>query len=605
MGIRENIIAINHSPVGRWLILLGALPIFGVFELFTFFRRYRAVFTALVCYGVLKIPVPLDLTRWSPTQVQRLRLAIASIPAIRSINTAKIVSLVRGASTKPRCIDETTFPGIDLYNQVLDKMSDTGLRSTAGENHNEFIQWLESRLKSIPGIEIRSDYYDIQRWETMNGKSLKEAGTLSYAGKELPIVGAVPLSFPGERSAPLVYIPSGIKLVDVAHRIKGRIVLRDLDYAAYPYALLLLMTQSKTNDLYKDCLGFYDRPHSAEHTISLDLVEASRCGAVGVIHVFDIPSYQVESYFEPHQGIHYKLPGIFVGADEGELLKELAQRDTTVTINIEATVKTAPTRNLFATLPGQTNERIVFASHTDGNTLVQENGVAGMLALAQYMASQPLASRHRTIEFAFGTAHLQVADEGHGRHSLQLKEEDYPAGGNDPVMVIAMEHMGTREIVPVPRRDGGPGRMLEFSGRGEMMLWSVGPSAPILQAVQAAVSRRRLDRVAIMNGTTLPNANQVPAVEHFGGIGTFYHQCLFPTTAIISGPWSLWAPAFGRDAIDLKRLRDQTLALGDVCLALDGVPRDVILGGYREEREKRRRGVKPAKWPIPDAPPVQ
>jgi hypothetical protein len=607
MGIRENILAINHSPLGRKLILFGALPIFGIYELITLVKRYKLAIIALLCYGALKVSVPLGISRKLSGHIEQLKVALATLLAIRCLLSTNHVRRFLGAkpSAPTRHIDANKFPKIDLFNRVLDKMTETGLRSTAGKNHNDFIQWLEDELRLIPGLLLRSDYYDIKSWETTGGQSLKQAGCLSYEGFSLPTIGAVPLSCPGEYTAPVIYIPPTVKLADVQDRIKGRIVLRDLDYAAYPYALLFLMAQSKTTDLYRDCLSFYDRPHSAEHTIHIDLLEASRAGAIGVIHAFDVPGEQVESYFEPHQGVHYKLPAIFVGADEGQLLKELAERDTEVSIQINATVQSAPTRNLFATLPGLTNERVVFASHTDGNTLVQENGVAGMLALAKYMASQPISTRQRTIEFCFGTAHLQVADEGHGRHSLQLKEDIYPSGGGDPVLVIAMEHLGTKEIVPVPRQDGGPGRRLEFSGRNELMLWSVGPSVPILKAVQSAVSRRKLDRVAIMRGTTLPNANQTPAVEHFGGIGTFYHQCLFPTTAIISGPWSLWAPKFGKNAIDVERLRDQTIALGDVCLSLDSLPREEILGGYKQEREKRQKGVRAAKWPIPDTPPLQ
>jgi hypothetical protein len=80
-------------------------------------------------------------------------------------------------------------------------------------------------------------------------------------------------------------------------------------------------------------------------------------------------------------------------------------------------------------------------------------------------------------------------------------------------------------------------------------------------------------------------------VASFGGIGTHFHTHLIPTASVITGPWSLWAPGFGRDAIDVARLRRQTLAAGDVVVALDAIPRDVIAGGYLEDRRARAAGT--------------
>ena len=61
--------------------------------------------------------------------------------------------------------------------------------------------------------------------------------------------------------------------------------------------------------------------------------------------------------------------------------------------------------------------------------------------------------------------------------------------------------------------------------------------------------------------------------------------------AIISGPWSLWAPSFGEQAIDFERMRSQLLAAGDAVLALDDLPRDQIAGLYPAERALRAAGA--------------
>jgi hypothetical protein len=82
-----------------------------------------------------------------------------------------------------------------------------------------------------------------------------------------------------------------------------------------------------------------------------------------------------------------------------------------------------------------------------------------------------------------------------------------------------------------------------------------------------------------------------------GGLGTFFQTLLVPTLAMISGPWSLYAPSFRGSAIDYERMRSQLLAVGDTVLALAGAPRDEIAGDYPEMREQRAQGT-------PTCPPV-
>jgi hypothetical protein len=105
------------------------------------------------------------------------------------------------------------------------------------------------------------------------------------------------------------------------------------------------------------------------------------------------------------------------------------------------------------------------------------------------------------------------------------------------------------------------------------------------------VKRRNLDRVIITPGVSKSDKSRVPTYSSFGGIGTYYHNALLPTTSLISGPWSLWAPHFGNSAVDVSRLREQTLAMGDVYLALENVSRKDIIGGYAEYRRRREKGA--------------
>ena len=61
---------------------------------------------------------------------------------------------------------------------------------------------------------------------------------------------------------------------------------------------------------------------------------------------------------------------------------------------------------------------------------------------------------------------------------------------------------------------------------------------------------------------------------------------------MISGPWTLYDPAFGRRAIDFGQMRSQVLAAGDAVLALDGLPRAQIAGDYPALQAQLDQGTK-------------
>ena len=177
-------------------------------------------------------------------------------------------------------------------------------------------------------------------------------------------------------------------------------------------------------------------------------------------------------------------------------------------ISVDGEAAPTATRNLLVSLPGETDERVIFATHTDGNTYVQENGPVALLALAQDFAKRPLSSRTRTIEFAFNTGHLHMSREGTHRHAQQLGRV---FDSEKLALVIPVEHLGTREIEEHPRSNGNPGSILEYTRRGEMMIWCVGLSPLVISAVQRAINRRNLGRVIVTPGISKPDRSRVPA----------------------------------------------------------------------------------------------
>jgi hypothetical protein len=226
-------------------------------------------------------------------------------------------------------------------------------------------------------------------------------------------------------------------------------------------------------------------------------------------------------------------------------------------------------------------------ANTDGQSWVQEDGVAGLIAFARYYAELPLRCRPRTLQIAFTSAHDAVVVDGAARYAQRL-DDQYDQGG--VAYAFAIEHLGTRELVPQPDPDGS-GQRLEFTGLGEPFLFAAGDSAVLRQTAVEVTKRRNLDRTAVLRGLALPEPNRVPPICSMGGLGTFTQGHLVPTLAMISGPWSLYAPSFERRAIDFKRMRSQLLAIGDTVLALDQIPSEQIAGDYPSFREQRAQGA--------------
>lgn len=483
-----------------------------------------------------------------------MRVTVCAL-AVILLNTVTPVAQAAPADC-PIVIDESAFASENELRRMNATIAGFGLRTTGSPAHRGLINWLERSVSRLPGIRTRSQGFEIKRWQPLGG-DLTVAGALTAGHQWIKVAGAIPYTRPALASTgQLVYLSAAESIT--AANSAGKVVLRD-----FPAV---------------------DRGYTAEPVLTRDLVDAGTAGAAGIVIAFDFPRAQVKGYYDPHTGTHHHVPGVFVGVDEAIRLKQLA--GSTASVSVLAHTDQATTRSLIATLPGRSKERIVFDTNTDGNTWVQENGNAGLLALAGYFSRLPLKCRARTIEFVFATGHLHRPKEGTEFYAREL-DDQYDSG--TVAYAFALEHLGTREYLAVPR-ENGPGRALKASGAAEFTGWFAG-SPRLAEAATAAVTRRGLDRVTVLPGIDPPDPARVPPQCSFGGLGTLFHSHLIPSMAIISGPWSLWAPSFGRDAIDFARMRNQVLAAGDTALALADVPREQIAGPYLAYRQARAAGA--------------
>tara|TARA_R110002060_G_scaffold14221_3_gene19949 strand:- start:433 stop:684 length:252 start_codon:yes stop_codon:yes gene_type:complete len=81
--------------------------------------------------------------------------------------------------------------------------------------------------------------------------------------------------------------------------------------------------------------------------------------------------------------------------------------------------------------------------------------------------------------------------------------------------------------------------------------------------------------------------------------------------ALISGPWSLWAPSFGADSLDFERMRTQYMAIGDTILRFSMYSKAELAVNYTRYRQQRAAGFlteqlnfNVGQWPSPELYPV-
>ncbi|PVH89072.1 hypothetical protein DL98DRAFT_580622 [Cadophora sp. DSE1049] len=504
------------------------------------------------------------------------------------------------APALPTSIDDKNFASTKQIRQVVERICGGGLRLPGSKQHIRVVEYIKDQLRGIRGLHIKSSEFEIEGWQPKNN-NLYTSAHLKIGNQKVDVVGAVGYANPTNGtyiSGELFYAPNFVSLTTL--NLTGKIVVRDYPLLAVPIQFLNTVEYYATPDAPR--IGVYERPFVS--TPGKDLLDCSLGGAAGYISAFNVSRAQLESYYTTHAGIRWRMPALFTGAEQYKTIRDAAAARNTASIRIDAEVGRRKVPQVIATLPGRTNTTIVLATHTDGDTYVQENGPAALLTLARYFASLPKASRQNTIQFAFAASHLAYQRDS-DKTIAQNLDAEYETSALS--FVIAIEHLGTREIASVPAPSGTPGNVLKFTGKGESVLWPVGPVTPAIDEVIQVVKDRKLDNILVAKGFPPANTSQVPEYGSFGGLGGYYHTALVPTMALISGPWSLWAPSFGADALDFERLRVQYMAIGDTVLRLSKYSKAELAGNYTLYRKQRAAGVPTdplngnvGQWPSPD-----
>jgi hypothetical protein len=262
----------------------------------------------------------------------------------------------------------------------------------------------------------------------------------------------------------------------------------------------------------------------------------------------------------PPFGTPTAVPVVLVGHATRQRLKALAATSAKATLTHHAIVHpNMPADNLWAVLPGRSDETIVVNTHTDGCNANEENGGLALVALARYFSRVPAVSRNKTLVFLMTAGHF-----GHGyfRGTADWMQTN-DALLKRTVACVTIEHLGA-----MGWQDDVSANAYRPTGEGE---WSVAhatkPDGEVF--VKAA------------QGTDAKNVYALVAAGSYPGEGAAFFRAGIPVISYIPTPQYLFvAPSKGGalDKMNAERFYGEVVTFARTIAALDRMSAAEIKG---------------------------
>lgn len=468
-------------------------------------------------------------------------------------------------------------------------MVEFGPRLTASDAHSSYVDWLEQEFTDAGLQMLPRDTFNTDRWlaqqlglDILNGPSAGPVPVATYypRSQETPPGGVTgPLVYGGTAPAPsisfagredleasLARYPSELAswangLPGLVSGEQGSILLIDLP-APVPMtagALLPISTfqywpghttaEWATQEFKRLWLvpGLY-----------MPLAQFQQTGASGVVFILDASYEALKGAYVPFLQGFQPLPALYVDRDTGRALRAVAGGRPTTRLTLTATRQQAPTQAITAVLPGQSDETIIFNTHTDGQGFVEENGGVAFVQLARYFSSRPVAKRlRRTLVFSAWPGHM-VADIPQPQGWMDA----HPDLVARAAAALTVEHLGCTEwndtVSSGYRATGLPEMFFVWTTQGKMF-----------ELTRDAVVAHKLARTALMR----------PPAQF--GVGGAYQSAGIPQIGAIAGPeYLLTISRNGElDKLDERLAAQQIAWLADLTRRIDPVPASTLRQG--------------------------
>jgi len=244
--------------------------------------------------------------------------------------------------------------------------------------------------------------------------------------------------------APLVYVGDGHDMESLD--LSGKIVVFEQ------------VEQVQNWSTFKSMFFFYDPEDSIPDGYTQAMLEAKHerivhdkaveGGAVGMVGLLSKLQWESDTYCpQLNTGVSKKIPGYWISPrNSGTVVKWLKREDVVGRMRLSAEQGHSESYNVWATLPGLTDEYYVVLGHHDApfaNAVQDAAGVSVMLALAKHFSA---LAKERPLER--GVIFLAV-----GAHTLgRIGESAFVERHRDDILpkialVVSIEHIG-KEFIP-------------------------------------------------------------------------------------------------------------------------------------------------------------
>lgn len=342
-------------------------------------------------------------------------------------------------------VDLAQLPTRDELWRWIIGLNSFGPRLTGSEAHARSIDYLAAEFEAL-GLQVHRDAQRIQRWSARRSSLTLSDGSPVAVAAEYPYSGMTPaqgvtgeLLWFDEKPSDFTQARGKIAIVPVE-----RIDLSSLK------AMTLFKRKSRLPDAGADLQSGEATPLLGP-LLAAFLPRARQAGVLGVICVFEgLSAAQAEQQVLPFTTPYADCPALWVTADTGQRLKVAAQQGLSATLVLDAALEDTQTDTLYAVLPGNNaRETLIINTHTDGPNACEENGAAGLLALAQHHARR--TDRNRTLVFVMATGHFQIPQvtaEGQATTAWLARHPelwDGKEGHAKAVAGLTLEHLGCSE----------------------------------------------------------------------------------------------------------------------------------------------------------------
>ncbi len=302
-------------------------------------------------------------------------------------------------------------------------------RRVGSPESQQSIAYIKQKLHDALKVEIHDDPIAIDAVYTATNWSLNiHNGSDTYEFPAFYIVNTgMTLENPygGSKTGRLVWVGSGspdeFSALAAEGEIAGNIVVAECEFPNLPMGLLTF--------LFNGGYAFSDPENAIGLLSSMPMTfvrsnfppeyteveyedsvyrQAEKYGAEGLVLVMKNHPGDVNTHWGPYDGKMRKMPGMWVSSYKADAMTALAQKGVSATITLEGTVEPGQGHNLYARLPGKSEEIILISSHHDScfkGATEDGTGVGMVLAQAEIWGGIPFEEREKTIVFSLTDGH--------------------------------------------------------------------------------------------------------------------------------------------------------------------------------------------------------